>query len=69
MTGSKWIAAMLLSPRWGSACFAPEGIGRTAFAWTIPGVDDPMTLTWTTTYYCEARASTASGPGSSPASG
>ncbi len=51
MNRSSWIAASLLLVLglfwvypWGS-------LGRGAFAETIPGVDSPGTITWTTTYY------------------
>lgn len=52
MTGSKWIAASLLVSAVGLVLLRPgNSIGRTAFASAIPGVDDPLTMTWTTTHY------------------
>ncbi|WP_143206507.1 hypothetical protein [Singulisphaera sp. GP187] len=60
MTRSRWIAASLLLALFGLALFRSEGtVGRNAFAGTIPGVDAPKTLTWTTTYY--SRVTSADG--------
>jgi hypothetical protein len=59
MNHSKWIAAMLLLAL-GLFLFRPSGtLGRDAFAVAIPGVDEPKTISWTTTYY--ARVTSADG--------
>jgi hypothetical protein len=51
MTGLKWIAASLLVAAGLFWLHSGGSLDRNAFAGTIPGIDDPRTLTWTTTYY------------------
>lgn len=59
MTSAKWIAASLLLAL-GILWTRSEGtLGRSAFAGTIPGVDGPKAMTWTTTFY--ARVTSADG--------
>ena len=59
MNRSTWIAASLLLVL-GLFWLYPGGsLGRGAFAETIPGVDGPGTITWTTTYY--SRVTSADG--------
>ena len=59
MERSRWIAASLLLVL-GLFWLYPGGsLGRGAFAETIPGVDGPGTITWTTTYY--SRVTSADG--------
>ncbi|MFI5456560.1 MAG: hypothetical protein ACHRXM_14020 [Isosphaerales bacterium] len=56
MISSRWIAASLLLTL-GLFWVRSEGtLGPNAFAGTIPGVDDPKTLTWTTTYYARVTS-------------
>jgi hypothetical protein len=56
MTSLKWIAASLLVA-WGLFLVRSDGtLDRQAFAGTIPGIDDPKTLTWTTTHYARVTS-------------
>ncbi len=34
----------------------PVGLDKSAFATSIPGIDDPITITWTTTFYVKATS-------------
>ncbi|APW61852.1 hypothetical protein [Paludisphaera borealis] len=57
VTSSKWVAAAAIILASGLFLLRPgNSIGRTAFAAAIPGVDDPLTMTWTTTYYARATS-------------
>lgn len=51
MNRSTWIAASMLLALGLFALYPGGNLGRGAFADTIPGVDSPGTITWTTTYY------------------
>jgi len=58
--GLKWAAAAAVVLAAGLFVLRPSNsIGRAAFAATIPGVDDPLTMTWTTTFY--VRVTSADG--------
>ncbi len=51
MQRSGWIAASLLLVLGLFWLYSGGSLGPGAFAQTIPGVDGPKTITWTTTYY------------------
>jgi hypothetical protein len=56
MESSKWVAASVLLVL-GFLWLSPGGgPGRGVFAETIPGVDSPETVTWTTTYYSRVNS-------------
>jgi len=51
MKSTNWITATLVLAGCAFFFFWPPGMEKTAFAGTIPGIDDPKTMTWTTTFY------------------
>ena len=56
MAGSKWIAASLVLALGFFLYRADESSSSKAFAAAIPGVDEPATMTWTTTYYTKVTS-------------
>lgn len=56
MKSKNWITATLVMAGCALFFFWPAGMEKTAVAGTIPGIDDPKTMTWTTTFYIQTTS-------------